>query len=153
MRLGRRLAFDFGRTRIGVAASDLHGILASPHPVLINDEATLKSAVMKLIAELEPIEIYVGLPINLQGAETASTMAAVDFAKLVHDLSVAPVRLVDERFTTSVAQAALKSAGKSSRSSKSIIDSATAAVILEQAIEAERRGSVAGKLFEEHQRG
>ena len=38
---GRRIAFDYGDVRIGVAISDVDAILATPLTTLINDEATL----------------------------------------------------------------------------------------------------------------
>jgi putative Holliday junction resolvase len=58
-----------------------------------------------------------------------------------------PVRLVDERFTTSTAHAALRVGGHDSRDRRQTVDAAAAAVLLEAALEAERRtGAVPGQL-------
>jgi putative holliday junction resolvase len=60
-----------------------------------------------------------------------------------------PVRLVDERFTTSTAHAALRANGHDSRDRRQTVDSAAAAVLLEAALESERRtGDVPGQLVD-----
>ncbi len=35
---GRRIGFDFGEKRIGVATSDAASILVSPHATILNDD-------------------------------------------------------------------------------------------------------------------
>ena len=35
---GRRIGFDYGEKRIGVATSDAASILVSPHATIINDQ-------------------------------------------------------------------------------------------------------------------
>jgi len=58
-----------------------------------------------------------------------------------------PVRLVDERFTTSTAHGALAAAGHDSRARRQTVDAAAAAVLLEAALESERRtGDAPGDL-------
>ncbi|MDP5094572.1 MAG: RuvX/YqgF family protein, partial [Candidatus Nanopelagicales bacterium] len=57
-----------------------------------------------------------------------------------------PVRLIDERLTTVSAQQALHAAGRTTRSSRSVIDQAAAVAILEHALAAERAaGTPAGR--------
>ena len=58
MKSGRRIAFDYGDTRIGVALSDLHAILASPLTVLLREDAGLTDQLTALFLEHEPIAIY-----------------------------------------------------------------------------------------------
>ena len=80
MRRGRRIAFDPGSVRIGVAVCDPDGILASPHePVSADDGAALR----ELIAEVEPLEIVIGLPRGLDGNEGAAAQAARSFASKI----------------------------------------------------------------------
>lgn len=140
MLIGRRYAFDVGKARIGVAASDPHAILCSPQPHIKREgdlEASCKAALQILISE-DAICAYVGLPVNLQNKNTASTRDAIDFARQLQALTEIPVRLIDERLSTTAAAASLREAGHSAKQQKGIIDSAAAAVILEQALAVEK---------------
>ena len=149
MRLGRRLAFDHGSARIGVASSTVDGLFASAVTVIPADGLAL-SKCQEIIEELCPIEIYVGLPLNLQGEFTKSTESALAFAKSLSGVIDVPVLLVDERMSTRAAQAQLYASGKNSQSSKGIIDAAAATLILESALAAEQAsGSVRAKTLEE----
>lgn len=144
MQRGRRLAFDVGTARIGVAVCDPDGILASPLQRIERDGSEL-DAVRALLSDLEPVAIYVGLPINLEGKFTQSTYDAVYFAEDVEEVTNTRVRMVDERLSTRTAQAQMHSAGKTVKSSKEWIDSASAVEILERALEVLKAGREAGK--------
>ena len=149
MRPGRRLAFDHGSARIGVASSTVDGIFASPIAVIASDELAL-SKCQEIIEELSPIEIYVGLPLNLQGEFTKSTESALAFAKHLAASIDIPVLMVDERMTTRAAQSQLHASGKNTKTSKGIIDAAAATLILESALASEQAtGSVRAKAIEE----
>jgi putative Holliday junction resolvase len=93
---------------------------------------------MELIREQEPIEVYVGLPLNLQGEHTRSTDLAIDFAKRLSVAGAPNVRMVDERMSTRAAQSQLHTSGKNSRQSKAVIDAAAATLIVESALSFER---------------
>jgi putative Holliday junction resolvase len=138
------LAFDVGTARIGVAVCDPDGILATPLQRIERNGAELDS-VRALLEELEPVAIYVGLPINLEGKFTQSTYDAVYFAEDIEELTNTRVRMIDERLSTRAAQAQMHSAGKTVKSSKDWIDSASAVEILERALEVLKAGREAGK--------
>lgn len=145
MRLGRRIAFDFGSARIGVAVSSVDGIFASPLEVVPNTEEPFER-IVKIIEETAPLEIYVGLPLNLQGEYTGSTTAAVAFARALSASIEYPLRLIDERLSTRAAQSQIQSSGKNTKQSRSFIDAAAATLILEGALEFERStGRIPGK--------
>jgi putative Holliday junction resolvase len=155
MRSGRRVAFDVGKARIGVAVSDFHAILASPREHIIRRdsiEETIRD-MLALISAEDAIEIYVGLPVNLKNEATASTEDAVQVAKQLALSTDIPVRLVDERLTSKVASNALHASGKDTRSQRSFIDSAAAAVILESALNAEKAFGAEPGLAVEDYRG
>ena len=136
-RLGRRIGVDFGVARIGVAVSSVDGIICSPLATLQNNEEAL-SSLLELISEQEPIETYVGLPLNLQGEHTQSTVLAIEFAKQLFQSGVSNLRLVDERMSTRAAQSQIQASGKNSRQSKGVIDAAAATLIVESALSYER---------------
>lgn len=141
MRSGVRLGVDVGKVRVGVAASDPGGLLATPVITLARaaDGADYRR-VLREAVERAAVEIVVGLPLSLAGTATASTADAEQFARDLARGSAVPVRLVDERFTTVSAQSALHSAGRNVRSSRSVVDQVAAVILLQHALDAERAG-------------
>ncbi len=149
MQRGRRIAFDVGSARIGVAISDPDGILASPI-ARIECNGDEIQAVKQLLDEHEPVAIYVGLPIHLEGKFTQSTYDAIYFAQDIEAITTTRVRMIDERLSTRAAQTAMHSAGHTTKSSKDWIDSASAVEILERALEILKAGREAGKTVDSY---
>lgn len=138
LRAGVRLGVDFGSARIGVARSDPGGLLASPLTTVPRGPGDLDRLV-RLALDHEAVEVIVGLPTSLSGREDRAAAAARAFAAtLAGRLVPLPVRLVDERFTTTVAHDALRRGGKGSRARRHVVDQAAAALILQSALDAER---------------
>jgi putative Holliday junction resolvase len=102
-----------------------------------------------VVTEIEPVEIIVGLPIGLDGKEGQAASRARAFAHDLSTWSAAPIRLVDERLSTVQAQRGLHDQGRSVRQSRTMIDSASAEVVLQHALDAERAlGQPPGEVFE-----
>jgi putative Holliday junction resolvase len=137
-RLGRRLAFDYGDVRIGVAVCDPDGILATPLDFLSTKDPGVKASIQSLCNEYDPAKIYVGLPLNLSGDHSESTAKALAFAELITRLVACPVELIDERLTTSSASASLSQSGVSAKDQRKKIDSQSAVVILESGLAKDR---------------
>src|SRR5438105_2854733 len=138
VRAGVRLAVDVGTVRIGVARSDEGGILATPLTVVRRGKGDL-DALAELAARSGPVEVIAGLPTSLSGRESHAAKAARDFAAaLANRIAPIPVRLVDERFTTTTAHGALRLGGKDSRARRQVVDAAAAAVLLQAALDTER---------------
>lgn len=152
MRSGRRLAIDVGKVRIGVAASDFHGILASGLET-IQRTAELSEAVAalaKIIRDIEPIEIYIGLPISMSGVSNKSTQDAVVLARALAEQTVVSIRFIDERLSTVAASRALQASGRDSKFGRKVIDQIAATVILEQALDTEKlTGLIPGSAMED----
>ncbi len=138
MQRGRRIAFDFGDVRIGVAVTDPSGILASPLAYLPNSQGALQSELKRLYQEYDPIYTAIGFPIHLSGAEGEKSRAVKGFAELIQTITTSPIYLIDERMTTVSANRTLREAGHDSKSSKEQIDSMAATAILESALNQER---------------
>lgn len=136
-RRGTRLGIDVGKARVGVAKCDPDGMLATPVETVARDDASV-ARIVALAEEHSAIEILIGLPLNMRGEDTASTTDARDFAAAVGAASALPIRLVDERLSTVSAHAALRSSGRSQRSSRSIVDQVAAVVLLQQALDVEK---------------
>jgi putative holliday junction resolvase len=150
VREGVRLAVDVGSVRVGVARSDPGGLLATPLTVVASGRGQLDE-LAKLAAGAGAIEVIVGLPTSLSGREGAAAATARSFAAdLARRLAPIPVRLVDERFTTTEAHEALRRSGKDSRARRGIVDAAAAAVLLQAALDSERAtGRPPGQLVTE----
>lgn len=145
-RRGVRLGIDVGKARVGVARSDPDGMLAVPVETVPRSEQSL-TRIAEIAAEYEPLEFVVGLPVNMQGADTPSTTDAREFAAALQRLTAVPVRMMDERLSTVTAHAALRSSGRTQRNSRSIVDQIAAVVLLQHAIDTEKStGNPAGSV-------
>ncbi len=146
VRRGVRLALDWGKAHIGVAACDRDAILSYPVETIAAADRPL-DRVRALVAEYEPFEVLVGLPVALSGREEIAAGTMRQVAVQVAGVVSVPVRLVDERLTSAAAHRKLSAAGRSSRQRRGVIDQAAAVAILEGALESERRtGRAPGEL-------
>ena len=152
---GARLGVDVGKARIGLAASDPDGLVATPVetvPRVLGGEGRTAD-VARIAAEVDErlaAVVYVGLPRHLSGAEGAATQDARGFAaRLAAAVAPVPVRVVDERMSTVAAHAQLRAAGRKTKSHRPVIDQAAAVIILQSALDVERAaGTRAGELVE-----
>lgn len=147
MRPGVRVGIDVGSVRIGVARSDPDGVIASPLETVRRGAGDM-AELARIAADNEAVEIVVGLAVGLRGGEGKAAADGRAFASaLAERLAPVPVRLVDERFTTVLAHAALRQRGLDSRARRTAVDKAAAAVVLQSALDAERTtGEPAGHL-------
>ncbi len=138
MQLGRRLGFDFGDVRIGVAVSDPSGILATPIARILNTPETFNIEITQLFAEYQPLYIALGFPLHLSGTEGAKSESVLTFARRISTISQAPIYLIDERLSTVSATKILREKGLNSKEARNEVDSVAAAAILEAALNQER---------------
>lgn len=138
---GVRLGVDVGTVRVGVAASDPDCIMAFPLETVQRSAVAVRE-VAQLAQDRGAIEVIVGLPRHLSGAEGSSAQDARNFAQELAELLDVPVRLIDERLSTASASRAMREAGRSSRKQRNVVDQAAAVVILDSALDALRRGNL-----------
>jgi putative Holliday junction resolvase len=141
-----RLGIDLGTVRIGVAASDPSGFLASPVETVKRGPGDL-DRIVAIAAERAAGAVLVGLPRSLSGNDGPAAAAARRWAgELAERLAPIPVRLVDERLSTVAAGRDLRAAGVSGRKARGVVDQAAAVVFLQAALDAERSsGAPAGE--------
>ncbi len=147
MRRGVRVGVDVGTVRVGVAACDPSGLLASPVETIPRDltepaPGALPADIAQVAAHvrrLGAIEVVVGLPRSLSGAEGAAARAARAYAgEVARAIDPVPVRLVDERLSTVSAHRSLHAAGRPGRKHRGVVDQVAAVTILQAALEGER---------------
>jgi putative Holliday junction resolvase len=136
--LGRTLAIDYGRRRIGLAISDPLGIIASPAGY-IERRAGKRPPITKIIAranELGAQGYLIGLPLDGEGHETDWTAEVRQFGAEIAKRTGMPVRFYDERFTTAAALRTVKEMEQSTRGRKGDVDALAAAILLQHALNA-----------------
>ena len=148
-RTGSVLAFDFGEKRIGVAVGDLALRIAHPLTTLCAEDSRGRyAAIGALIEEWRPVALVVGVPFPEDEREHELARLACRFARRLEGRYRLPVRLVDERLTSYMAEAALREQGVRRKEMRATIDAAAAQHILQAYFEslnsAERSGKPAG---------
>lgn len=146
---GRLLAVDWGDKRIGLAVSDELGMLASSAGA-ITRRAGKRAPIATLMRRADELGVagYVfGLPIDPSGAETDRCREVRDVAAKLISRQPLPVRLVDERFTTSAALRSIKEQGGSTRGRKEEVDALAACILLEGVLRASSQGVTLGELI------
>jgi putative Holliday junction resolvase len=136
---GRRIAFDYGDVRIGVAVSDPDSILCSPLITLQANDKKLDQQILQLFTEYEPVQLFIGRPALLSGLDGVASEKAASFAERLKAITDIPIELIDERMSTVSAARNLRESGKNAKDSKGSIDMAAAVAILELALELEKR--------------
>lgn len=139
---GCRIAFDYGDVRIGVAISDPDSILASPLTTLSSRDPKLFTQIFELIAEHEPVAIFIGEPLNLSGQLSTSAQKARAFAEKLKSEFQLSVTMIDERLSTVSAANLLRQSGVNAKAARGKIDMAAAVAILEQGLAIERAKDV-----------
>jgi putative Holliday junction resolvase len=134
--MGRILAIDYGRKRVGLAVTDPLQIIASPLETVHSKDAI---QFLKDYDLAEGIESFVlGMPMNLNNQPTDATADAQQFERLLKKhFPEKAVYLQDERFTSKMAMAAMIAGGmkKKDRREKGNVDKISAAIILQSFLE------------------
>ena len=139
------IGFDFGMRRIGLAVGDTLTRTARPLPALARKNPELSEVEWRAV-EIEVVkagarQLVVGCPYNVDGSSGPMTGRAKAFAKALGDRLKLPVHLVDERYSSLEAEAALRdrrSTRDRKRYDRGAIDSAAATVVLERWLAGER---------------
>jgi putative Holliday junction resolvase len=129
----RVLAVDYGPRRTGLAVSDETGLIARPLPALAGDgRERLVAALVAVVRELAPGTVLLGLPRRLGGGEGSLEPEIKALAVELEAALGLPVVLRDERLTTVEARERLREAGLKGKKMRDRLDSAAAAVILQE---------------------
>ena len=129
-RTGRIIGFDWGARRTGVAISDeTREFVFVRDPIVSGDMAKQ----MAVIAEREKVVgIVIGLPLRTDGSESETTKMVRDVATQISNYTELPICFIDETLTSSFAAEQTKL--RTVKEVKEKLDSASARIILENAI-------------------
>lgn len=136
---GRVAAVDFGQARIGVAVSDELRFMAHPRPFVPSRPPQRALRLLKKLFLEEGVElVLVGLALTLDGREGLAARKCRKFSEELAQVVRLPIELVDERLSTVEAQARLHEAGGDTKGTRSRIDSASAAILLQSWLDGSR---------------
>jgi putative Holliday junction resolvase len=130
--MGRILALDLGKKRIGMAVSDPLGLTAQGLPTLERTTLRADAAVIDRIAEQYGVTlILLGLPLHMSGREGRQAEYAREFASYLSGRTGREVRLWDERLTSVEASRVLRESGISIAKRARAVDKLAAQLLLE----------------------
>lgn len=127
--MSRVLGVDYGTKRVGLALSDTLGITASPLATVPRPDVV--DEVKNLVKEMDVGTIVVGLPTGLSGVEGMSASEARKLADELGSATGVEVVLVDERYTSRIAETSLLETGMKRRERREKVDRVAAALILQ----------------------
>lgn len=134
--MGRIIAIDYGRKRTGLAVTDELQIIATP---LTTVSSHMVLAFLKDYARENTVECFVvGEPLQMNNTASESAKYIEPFLrKLKNEFPGIPVKRMDERFTSKMAERVILNSGlkKSDRMDKSLVDSVSATLILQSFLE------------------
>ena len=124
------LAFDFGTRKIGVACGQTISMSASPLPPLpVKNQQIDWQAIERLIGEWRPDLLLVGLPLNMDGSESAMSERCRRFARQLEGRFALPAQLIDERLSSRAARERLGRPALTGRDPR--VDSVAAVIMME----------------------
>lgn len=128
------LGLDVGDVRIGVAKSDIMGILATPLEVIRRNEQDPVKRIKELLKTENTNGIVVGIPKSLDGTIKRQVEKVNEFIEeLKKSIDGLEIFTVDERYTTVEAEHYLRNYSKKNpRERRQIVDMVAAAIILQK---------------------
>lgn len=133
---GRLAGLDVGTRTIGIALCDAGWTIASPAETIHRRKfAADLAALTTLFASHAVRGVVIGLPLNLDGSDSARTQSTRAFARNLVPLGL-PLLLWDERWSTQAVTRTLLEADASRARRAEVVDKMAAAYILQGAIDA-----------------
>lgn len=134
--MGRILAIDYGKKRVGIAVTDPSRIIGTGLTTVLSHE------IHKFLQEYtakEKVDLFVvGYPKQMDNTDSESMIYIKPFlVALKRKFPDIPVEMYDERFTSILAHKAMLEGGatKKQRQNKALVDTISATIILESYLE------------------
>ena len=138
--MGRVMALDVGDVRIGIAVSDLMGIIANPLETYTRKgNLDVDAQYIVNLAKSKEVSLFIsGLPLGLKGQENEQTAKTREFIDKIKEICDIPVEYLDERFTTLSAERVLIEGNVRRENRKKVIDKVAATIILQNYLDRKR---------------
>ena len=138
----RALALDIGEVRVGIAASDVTGTVASPVKVLpANEVLSLARPFRLVIEDYEPDVLVCGRPKTMSGEDGPQAEKLMAQALDLGNRLGIPVEFADERLSSSEAKRILREQGVSERNMRGKVDMIAASLFLQAWLDSRSEGN------------
>ena len=139
---GRLLGVDFGEARTGLALSDTARLLASGIGNIPGGGLERSAdGILAAVAEHGVVGVVMGLPVNMNGTEGPRAERVRRLCDMIAERAPdLPVALVDERMTTMAASRFLNETNTRGKKRKGVIDTLSAQIILQNALDRLKQG-------------
>ncbi|MBN2541038.1 MAG: Holliday junction resolvase RuvX [Bacilli bacterium] len=130
----RVIGLDLGDKTLGIAASDLSQTIANVHSTIRFEQDDFDTAILelkKVVGELNPEKIILGLPKNMDGSIGFQARKALDFKTRLESEFNLEVVMIDERLTSKMAESIMLEADLSRKKRKTKVDKLAATLILQ----------------------
>ncbi|HEX3020095.1 MAG TPA: Holliday junction resolvase RuvX [Chitinispirillaceae bacterium] len=126
------MGIDYGLRRVGVAVTDEQGLAIRGLTTIDRQKKPdLISSILSLIEQEKPQILVIGLPLDINDADTVMSKEIRSFAEKLQISSGLPVNFVDESYSSKKAAELMKFRKKKMRRDKAAIDRLAACLILE----------------------
>ena len=141
--MGRVMAVDWGKRRIGIALSDETRTIASPHTVIKRGSSLDRDLdlVAGFAVENDVELILFGLPKRLDGTVGPAAEGVLEVVEKLRKKITLPVKTWDERLSTAAAERSLLEGDVSRRGRKEKVDQVAAALFLQAYLDNSSTGS------------
>lgn len=130
--MGKKIGLDVGDIRIGIAVSDMLGMIANARESYTRKGLEKDLRYFTDLAKAENADAFVlGLPKNMDGTEGERVEVTREFGDKLHEFSGLPVVYMDERLSTVAAERMLIQADVRRDKRKKVIDKVAACIILQ----------------------
>lgn len=135
------LALDIGDVRIGVARSDIMGMIASPLEVIDRKKVKAIYRIKDICREEDCYTLVVGIPKSLDGTEKVQAEKTREFMKKLKEKIPQIIYIeIDERYTTTAAHSMLtEMSGKNQKEQRKVVDKVAATIILQKYLDMQYR--------------
>ena len=128
----RVLALDIGEVRIGIAASDASGRVASPVKVLPAAEVlSCAKTFRRILEDYEPDVLVCGRPQTMSGEDGPQAERVMAQARSIAEACDLPLEFADERLSSSEAKRILREQGLNEKQMRGKVDMIAASLFLQ----------------------
>ncbi len=128
----RILALDHGTKRVGLAISDETRTIAQPLEFIPAEPfGPFLDRLREVLAEKEVELILIGMPRNMDGSYGPAAQKVETFVAVLKNAVMIPIKLWDERLTSTMANRSLIQAGVRRKKRKEKVDQTAAAILLQ----------------------
>ncbi|XMB72688.1 Holliday junction resolvase RuvX [Mycoplasmatota bacterium WC30] len=138
----RVIGLDLGTKTLGISSSDLSLTIASTYKTINFNSEDYNFAIVelkKVIEELTPELLVLGLPKNMDGSLGFQAQKTLEFKELLEKETNLEVVLIDERLTSKMANSIMIQANLSRKKRKTKVDKLAATLILQSYLDSRKR--------------